>query len=99
MDLCRADITSKNPQKVKKYLANYDRVVKRVGEVEERDRLRNFQPPVDGNEIMQLFQLSPGPQVGKIKKFIEEAILNGQVPNEHDACLEFILQHKGELLG
>jgi len=99
MNLCRADITSKNPQKVKKYLANYDRVVKRVGEVEERDRLRNFQPPVDGNEIMQLFQLSPGPQVGKIKKFIEEAILNGQVPNEHDACLEFILQHKGELLG
>ncbi len=97
MDLCRADITSKNPEKVRRYMANYERVIQRIGEVEERDRLRNFQPPVDGNEIMKLFNLQPGPQVGKIKKFVEEAILNGQVPNEHDACLQFILQNRDEL--
>ena len=98
MNLCRADITSKNPEKVRRYMANYERVIQRIGEVEERDRLRNFKPPVDGNEIMRLFNLTPGPQVGKIKKFVEEAILNGQVPNEHDACLAFILEHKEELL-
>ncbi len=97
MTLCRADITSKNPERVKRYLSNYDRVIERMVEVEERDRLRNFQPPVDGNEIMQLFDLKPGPQVGKIKKFIEEAILEGDVPNEHDACLEHIKQHINEI--
>ncbi len=98
MTLCKADITSKIPSKVKRYLQNYDYVLKRINEVEERDRLRNFQPPVDGNEIMQRFGLKPGPQVGKIKKFILEAILNGDVPNEHDACLDYILKHKDELL-
>ncbi len=98
MTLCRADITSKNPERVKRYLANYDRVIKRMAEVEERDRLRNFQPPVDGNEIMKLFQLKPGPEVGAIKKFIEEAILEGDVPNEHDACLNHIKQHINEIL-
>ncbi len=98
MTLCKADITSKIPKKVKRYLQNYDYVLQRINEVEERDRLRNFQPPVDGNEIMQLFGLKPGPQVGKIKKFILEAILNGDVPNDHDACLDYILKHKNELL-
>lgn len=96
--LCRADITSKNPKRVTQYLKNYDRVVEKIHQVEARDRLRNFQPPVDGTEIMQLFKLEPGPQVGKIKKFIEEAILNGQVPNDHDACLQLILDNKQELL-
>jgi putative nucleotidyltransferase with HDIG domain len=96
--LCRADITSKNPKRVARYIKNYDRVVEKIHQVEERDRLRNFQPPVDGTEIMQLFELEPGPQVGKIKKFIEEAILNGQVPNDHDACLQFILKNKQEFL-
>lgn len=98
MTLCKADITSKIPQKVKRYLKNYDYVLQRIKEVEERDRLRNFQPPVDGNEIMERFHLKPGPQVGKIKKFILEAILNGEVPNDHDACIEYILRHKQELL-
>ena len=99
MTLCKADITSKIPSKVKRYLQNYDYVLKRINEVEERDRLRNFQPPVDGIEIMQRFGLKPCPKVGKIKKFILEAILNGDVPNEHDACLDYILKHKDELLG
>ncbi len=98
MTLCRADITSKIEQKVKRYLKNYDLVVRRIQEVEERDRIRNFKPPIDGNEIMKLFDLKPGPKVGKIKKFILEAILNGDVPNEHDACLEHILKHKDQLL-
>ncbi len=98
MTLCRADITSKNPNRVKRYRNNYDRVVQKVLEVEERDRLRNFQPPVRGDEIMRMFDLQPGPMVGKIKKFIEEAILNGDVPNEHDACVAYINQHKEELL-
>ena len=98
MILCRADITSKNILKVKKYRENYDRVLVKITEVEKRDRLRNFQPPVNGNEIMQIFNLEPGPDVGKIKKFIEEAVLNGLVANEHEACLDYIIQHKGELI-
>lgn len=98
MTLCRADITSKNPRRVKRYFANYDQVIIKMAEVEERDRLRNFQPPVSGNEIMEIFGLQPGPKVGKIKKFIEEAILNGDVPNEHDACMDLIHLHKEELL-
>jgi len=96
MILCRADITSKNPQKVKRYLKNYEMVMKKIVEVEERDRIRNFQPPVNGNEIMRLFNLEPGPEVGKIKKRMEEAILNGEVPNDHDACLKFIEEKKEE---
>jgi poly(A) polymerase len=94
MMLCRADITSKNPGKVERYLKNYDNVVKKIAEVEERDQLRNFQPPVNGNEIMDMFGLDPGPVVGQIKKFVEEAILNGDVPNEHDACVELINRNK-----
>jgi putative nucleotidyltransferase with HDIG domain len=91
MILCRADITSKNPQKVKRYLSNYKIVLNKAQEVEEKDKLRAFKSPVNGNEIMTLFNLSPGPQVGKIKKMIEEAILSGEIPNEHDAAYNFIL--------
>ncbi len=98
MQLCRADITSKNPKRVKRYLNNYESVIEKMKEVEERDRLRNFQPPVDGNEIMQMFGLKPGPAVGRIKKFIEEAILNGDVPNDHDACVSYIKQNKKALV-
>lgn len=98
MTLCRADITSKNPNRVKKYKKNYDQVLKKIIEVEERDRIRNFQPPVDGLEIMELFKLEPGPKVGQIKKFVEEAILNGDVANEHDACLDLIKKNKTNLL-
>ncbi len=96
--LCRADITSKNPVKVKQYLRNYEIVLKKAKEVEERDQLRAFKSPVDGNEIMEKFNISPGPQIGIIKKFIEEAILNGDVPNEHDVALEYILSNKNKFL-
>jgi putative nucleotidyltransferase with HDIG domain len=91
MILCRADITSKNPQKVNRYLNNYKIVLNKAQEVEEKDKLRAFKSPVNGNEIMTQFNLSPGPQVGKIKKMIEEAILSGEIPNEHDAAFNYIL--------
>ena len=98
MALCRADITSKNPVKVKRYLNNYEIVLKKAKEVEERDKLRAFKSPVNGNEIMTLFNLTPGPQVGKIKKIIEEAILSGEIPNEHDAAYSYISNLKLEQL-
>lgn len=92
--LCRADITSGNRDKVRQHLANFDYVVKRIAEVEEKDRLRNFQPPVRGDEIMSVLDISPGPIVGKIKKSIEEAILNGNIPNEHDAAFDYMMKIK-----
>lgn len=96
--LCRADITSKNAERVKKYIKNYDRVVKKIHQVEARDHIRNFQSPVDGNEIMKMFDLKPGPAIGRVKKFLEEAILNGDIPNDHDACVRLILEKKEQLL-
>jgi putative nucleotidyltransferase with HDIG domain len=97
MLLCKADITSKNPEKVKRYLKNYQIVIEKSKEVEDKDKLRAFKSPVDGNEIMALFNLTPGPQIGMIKKFIEEAILSGNIPNEHDAALAFLLGEKTNL--
>jgi len=98
MLLCRADITSKNPEKVKRYLHNYEIVLHKAREVEEKDQLRAFKSPVNGNEIMTLFNISPGPQVGKIKDIIEEAILSGEIPNEHEAALSYILNLQKEQL-
>ena len=96
--LCRADITSKNEYKVKTILANYDRVMQRVLEVREKDALRAFQSPVRGEEIMEVLRLKPGREVGIVKKAIEEAILEGIIPNEYDAAYKYMLDEAANLL-
>jgi putative nucleotidyltransferase with HDIG domain len=96
--LCRADITSGNVKRRERHLANFDFVVKRLNEVEEKDRMRAFQSPVRGDEIMHVCNLAPGPLVGKLKSAIEDAILDGQIPNEHDAALAYLLAIKDEIL-
>ncbi|MDQ1265097.1 MAG: poly(A) polymerase [Bacteroidota bacterium] len=96
--LCRADITSKNMQKVRKYLDNFDSVEKKILEVQEKDNLRNFHSPVRGGEIMEICSLSPSPKVGTIKKKIEEAILEGIIKNDYDAALEYLYRIKDEIL-
>jgi len=98
MTLCRADITSGNPQRVKQHLANFDLVTEKMKRVEEKDRMRAFQSPVRGDEIMELCKIKPGPVVGKLKKMLEEAILEGQIPNEHDAAYEYLLKIKDKVL-
>ena len=94
MLLCRADITTKNPNNVKKYLANFDRVDKRIQDVIETDELRAFQSPVRGHEIMEMFNLSAGKKVGEIKKLVEEAILNGDIKNTHSDALSMLEELK-----
>lgn len=98
MKLCRADITSKNPKLVGQVHKNYDLVVQKMAEVEEKDRLRNWQPPVKGDEIMQVCGLEPGRIVGMLKDEITEAILDGRIPNEHDAALAYLLKIKDAML-
>jgi poly(A) polymerase len=90
MKLCRADITSKNPEKVKKYLNNFERVEKKMVEVEKKDHVRNFQPPVTGDEIIRMFNLPPGPIIGELKEQIKEAILDGEIKNDRDEALQLL---------
>jgi poly(A) polymerase len=97
MVLCRADITSKNEWRVKKYQDNFDRVEKKIIEVEEKDKIRNWKNPISGGEVMKVLGVKPGPIVGKVKDKIKDAILDGEIPNKHEDAYQYLLKIKDEI--
>lgn len=97
MTLCESDITSRNEIRKQRFLNNFNTVRQKLKDIEEKDRIRNFQPPVDGEEIMRIFELTPCREVGTLKSSIKDAILDGKIPNEHDAAYEFMLKKAAEM--
>ena len=98
MKLCRADITTKNEYKQEKYQQNFDFVEKRIKEVEEKDRIRKWKNPLSGEEIMKALDIEPSRTVGDVKDAVKEAILNGDIPNDHDAAFNYMIEHKNDFL-
>lgn len=98
MILCRADVTSKDPRRIKKYYGNFDHVMDRIDEVVEKDAMRAFQSPLRGDEIIELLGVPPGPLIGQIKKAIEEAILDGEIENEYEAAREYFFKIKDQFV-
>lgn len=90
--LCKADITTKNAYKQEKFKKNFEYVAKKIKEVEEKDHVRNFQPPISGEEIMAMFQLKPGKEIGILKERVKEAILEGEISNDKESATKFVLQ-------
>jgi tRNA nucleotidyltransferase (CCA-adding enzyme) len=99
MRLCRADITSKNEWRVKKYRNNFDRVEEKIETVEEKDKMRNWKNPISGEEIMRAFDVKPGPIVGKVKDDIKEAIFEGDISNSYEAAYNYMMSLKEKYTG
>ena len=97
MLLCEADITSKNPEKVKKYLTNFTIVRKKLLEIEEKDRIRNWKPPIDGKQIMEIFNIEEGKKIGILKDSLKEAILDGEVKKNRKDALKFLTKKWKEI--
>lgn len=97
MTLCEADITTKNPSKYKKYHKNFEIVRQKIQEVEERDAIRNFQPPISGEEIMKIFDIKPSKEIGILKEAVKEAILDGEIPNNYDQAYDFVIKKAAKL--
>ncbi|MEG0696341.1 MAG: tRNA nucleotidyltransferase, partial [Algoriella sp.] len=95
--LCKADITTKNEKKQRRFKQNFEVVEQKIKDVEERDHLRNFQPPISGEQIMELFDIKPGKEIGILKNAIKEAILEGEVENNYNSALEFVINMGKEL--
>jgi tRNA nucleotidyltransferase (CCA-adding enzyme) len=97
MKLCEADITTKNAKRKKRYLNNFKIVREKFSQVEEKDKVRNFQPPISGEFIMETFELTPGPEIGRIKSAIKEAILDGKISNDFDEAKAYMLKKGNEI--
>jgi hypothetical protein len=97
MTLCNADVTSKNEMKVVKFRKNFELVAQKLKDVEEKDRVRNFQPPISGELIMELFQIGPCAEIGTLKTRIKDAILEGVIPNEYDAAYSYLMEIANEI--
>jgi len=98
MKLCRADITTKNDYRQERYQKNFDYVERRIKEVEKKDRIRNWKNPLSGDEIMEALNIKPSRTVGDVKNAVKEAILNGDIPNDHDAAFNYMMEHKDDFL-
>ena len=98
LTLCRADITTKNPNKIKKYLANFEKVESKMTDVTERDKMKAFQSPVRGKEIMKICNINQGKLIGRIKSDIEEAILDGEIDNSYQAAYDYLISIKSNYI-